>query len=99
MIKKLEKKIQNLEKRMEPVEAVYFYRGDWAERKQQWGIVNEKSNEDVVEHLVRKIKWLEKRMLNLEYECYSKAMKDVPSDEDVSSEDDVAKEVFSVSIS
>ena len=53
----------------------------------------------MVEHLVRKIKWLEKRMLNLEYECYSKAMKDVPSDEDVSSEDDVAEEVFSVSLS
>ena len=53
----------------------------------------------MVDHLVRKIKWLEKRMLNLEYECYSKAMKDVPSDADVSSEDDVAEEVFSVSIS
>ena len=42
-------------------------------------------------------------MLNLEYQCYSKAMKGVPSEEEVSSEEefctakDVANEVISVS--
>ena len=101
-LQNLEKKISILEKRMEPIEEVYFYRGDY-------GFGSEKSTQEVasvdkrIEHLERKQQWLEKRMLNLEYQCYSKAMKGVPSEEEVSSEEefctakDVANEVISVS--
>ncbi|PWA64837.1 hypothetical protein CTI12_AA338020 [Artemisia annua] len=88
MIKNLEKKVYLLEKRMEPVEDVYFYTKDWvpaSENYSQDGVSVEKR----LEQVEKKLKWLEKRMLNLEFTCYSKEMKDVASEEDVNSEDDV----------
>ena len=95
-MKNLEKKVYILEKRMEPIEDVYFYTKDWvpaSENYSQEGVVAEKR----VQLLEWKLKWMEKRMLNLEFECYSKAMKDVASEEDANSEEDVPTEVISVS--
>ncbi|PWA88934.1 hypothetical protein CTI12_AA115470 [Artemisia annua] len=73
---------------MEPVEDVYFYTKDWvpaSENYSQDGVLVEKR----IEQVEKKLKWLEKRMLGLEFTCYSKEMKDVASEEDVNSEDDV----------
>ncbi|PWA69605.1 hypothetical protein CTI12_AA296470 [Artemisia annua] len=77
-IKNLEKKVYLLEKRMQPVEDVYFYTKDWAP-----------AIEKRIEQIEKKLKWLEKRMLGLEFTCYSKELKDVASEEDVKSSDDV----------
>ncbi|PWA52058.1 hypothetical protein CTI12_AA453130 [Artemisia annua] len=95
-IQNLEKKIYLLEKRMEPIEDVYFYTKYWvraSENFSQEGVSIEKR----IEQLERKLKWLEKRMLGLEYTCYSKAMKDVPGEEEVSAEEDDPNEVIDVS--
>ncbi|PWA86202.1 hypothetical protein CTI12_AA141550 [Artemisia annua] len=95
-IQNLEKKIYLLEKRMEPIEDVYFYTKDFvcaSENFSQEGVFIEKR----FEQLERKLKWLEKRMLGLECTCYSKAVKDVPSEEEVSAEEDDPNEVINVS--